>query len=182
LTPNPSRSNLPNGSGAAARTGRHAAKLRQGRAMRTAGLIISVAAFGFAAGHADAQVDAQCSARSLPPNAPMPEPFLVFFDWDSVAITSQAASVLDHSASLLAAIPACPVVVAGHADMSGPAGYNMALSRRRAEAVRAYLRRHGVGANVAIMAFGETRPLVQARDGVREPRNRYVAISIGLNP
>ncbi|MDB5693416.1 MAG: flagellar motor protein MotB [Alphaproteobacteria bacterium] len=150
--------------------------------MRTAGLLISVTLLFSGAGSAHAQVDAHCSARSVSPDAPILEPFILFFDWDSAAITRQAAAILDNVANVLATIPACPILITGNADRSGPADYNMTMSRRRAEAVRAYLRRHGVRAKIDLGAFGETHPLVETADGVREPQNRWADVTIGLNP
>jgi opacity protein-like surface antigen len=65
----------------------------------------------------------------------------------------------------------------GHADRSGTPQYNQRLSERRAQAVAAELERRGVArSNMAIQAFGESRPLVPTADGVREPQNRRVEI------
>ncbi len=56
----------------------------------------------------------------------------------------------------------------GHADRSGPDSYNQRLSQRRAEAVREVLIREGVPAGeIEIFARGESEPLVQTPDGVR---------------
>jgi outer membrane protein OmpA-like peptidoglycan-associated protein len=67
--------------------------------------------------------------------------------------------------------------VTGHADRAGPDSYNMALSMRRADAVKAVLVREGVPANqIAVVARGESQPLVPTADGVREPQNRRVEI------
>jgi outer membrane protein OmpA-like peptidoglycan-associated protein len=69
------------------------------------------------------------------------------------------------------------IEVAGHADRSGSPQYNMGLSRRRADNVAAELVRQGISRNeIAVTAFGETRPLVPTADGVREPQNRRVEI------
>jgi outer membrane protein OmpA-like peptidoglycan-associated protein len=71
-------------------------------------------------------------------------------------------------------------MLAGHADKSGSAQYNVGLSQRRADAVRSYLEGRGVpGGAIASEAFGESRPLVETADGVREPQNRRVEITFG---
>jgi outer membrane protein OmpA-like peptidoglycan-associated protein len=151
--------------------------------MRAAGLFISVLALAFGAGSARAQFDVTCSWAEKPPKTPVPDAFLVFFDWDSAAITQQAALILDNLVNVLTEVPAaCPLDMIGHTDRSGPANYNMALSRRRAEAVMAYLRRHGVQRKNTVRAFGEKTSLVDTPDGVREPQNRFVEIYIGYNP
>ena len=72
------------------------------------------------------------------------------------------------------------MVLAGHADRSGSDEYNVGLSQRRANNVRAYLAGRSVpDAAITSEAFGESRPLVDTADGVREPQNRRVEISFG---
>ncbi|MDR3531786.1 MAG: OmpA family protein [Rhodopila sp.] len=65
----------------------------------------------------------------------------------------------------------------GHADHTGSAAYNQALSERRARNVAAELDRNGVPQNViTVQGFGFTRPLVPSGPGVRKPQNRRVEI------
>ena len=67
--------------------------------------------------------------------------------------------------------------VTGHTDTSGSAAYNMALSLRRAAAVKDALVREGVAAAaIAVTGRGETALLVQTGDNVKEPQNRRVEI------
>jgi hypothetical protein len=55
------------------------------------------------------------------------------------------------------------LVVVGHADVRGPASYNMALSRRRAAAVKAYLVSQGIPADrIEIRADGKQKELTIA--------------------
>ena len=61
----------------------------------------------------------------------------------------------------------------------GPESYNMALSLRRANAVKDALVRDGVPAQaISVVGKGETGLLVQTGDNVREPQNRRVEIVI----
>jgi opacity protein-like surface antigen len=54
------------------------------------------------------------------------------------------------------------------------------LSQRRADAVKSYLAGKGVpDAAMSTEAFGESKPLVDTADGVREPQNRRVEITFG---
>jgi len=107
-------------------------------------------------------------------------PFIVFFDWDRSDITPQAASILDNAAAQYRATGNAQVVLAGHADRSGSDQYNVGLSQRRAENVRQYLAGRGIAEGVMrTEAFGESRPLVETADGVREPQNRRVEITFG---
>jgi outer membrane protein OmpA-like peptidoglycan-associated protein len=55
----------------------------------------------------------------------------------------------------------------------------MALSLRRANAVKGALVQNGVPATaISVVGKGESQPLVQTADGVREPQNRRVEIVI----
>jgi OOP family OmpA-OmpF porin len=118
-----------------------------------------------------------------PPPAVTPGPFLVFFDWDQSLVTPEAAAILDRAAEQYAATGQTSVALAGHADKSGKDDYNVRLSQRRADAVKAYMVGKGVPDSViATEAFGESRPLVETADGVREPQNRRVEITFSGAP
>jgi outer membrane protein OmpA-like peptidoglycan-associated protein len=109
-----------------------------------------------------------------------PGPFIVFFEWDKSDITPEAASILDNAVGQYANCGSAQVMLAGHADRSGSATYNVALSQRRADAVKAYLVAHAIpdGA-ISEQAFGESKPRVDTADGVREVQNRRVEITYG---
>ena len=118
-----------------------------------------------------------------PPAAVTPGPFLIFFDWDRSVITPEAAAILDRAAEQYAATGQTSVMLAGYADKSGKPDYNMALSQRRADAAKRYMAGKGVAEGVInTEAFGETHPLVDTADGVREPQNRRVEITFGGAP
>jgi outer membrane protein OmpA-like peptidoglycan-associated protein len=122
-----------------------------------------------------------------PPPPPAPEakvctpgPYIVFFDWDKSDVTPEAASILDNAISNYADCSNTQVMLAGHADRSGAASYNVGLSQRRADSVRAYMTGKGIPAGViSTEAFGESRPRVETADGVRELQNRRVEITYG---
>jgi len=117
-----------------------------------------------------------------PPPAPVCNtgPYIVFFDWDNSNLRPDAASVLDNAVAQYAHCGSAKVMLAGHADKSGTARYNVGLSERRNGTVRAYLESKGVSAGaIATEAFGETAPLVQTADGEREPQNRRVEVTYG---
>lgn len=115
-----------------------------------------------------------------PPAQVAPGPFIVFFDWDKSDITPEAASILDNAAAAYAQGGTASVMLAGHADKSGSDQYNVGLSQRRADAVKAYLGGKGIPETaMSTEAFGESRPLVETADGVREPQNRRVEITYG---
>ena len=103
--------------------------------------------------------------------------FIVFFDWDRDNITPQAASTIKQAADAFRAGRNTRIEATGHADRSGGDSYNMGLSIRRANNVKNELVRNGVpAAQIVVIGRGETMPLVQTADGVREPQNRRVEI------
>jgi outer membrane protein OmpA-like peptidoglycan-associated protein len=110
--------------------------------------------------------------------APAPQKnFLVFFDFNKADITPQAASVISQAVAAAKAGNAAKVDLTGHADRSGSDKYNMALSLKRANAVKASMVKQGIPADqISVVAKGESQPLVSTPDGVREPQNRRVEI------
>ena len=70
----------------------------------------------------------------------------IAFEPGSTAITGASAETLDRLADALAARPELAFLVVGHSDNQGGLEENIALSRRRAEAVRAALVERGIAA------------------------------------
>ena len=118
--------------------------------------------------------------------APAPAPtrtYLVFFDWDSAALSERAKSVVAEAAKNSTSTQVTHIEVSGYTDTSaaqpGPRGqaYNLGLSNRRAESVKAELIRDGVAAGlISTQGFGEAHPLVPTGPNAREPQNRRVEI------
>ena len=120
-------------------------------------------------------------AAVAPPPAPSAAPpsFMVFFDWDSSALSEASVNVVRQAAGAYKSKGAARIRATGHTDTSGPEAYNMALSLRRANAVKNALVREGVpAASIAVIGRGEQGLLVQTGDGVREPQNRRVEIVV----
>jgi len=111
------------------------------------------------------------------PAAPVAPSYMVFFDWDRSDLSAQALQTIHQVSSAYKQKGSARVTATGHTDRSGPDDYNMALSLRRANAVKNALVRDGVPASaIAVVGRGETQPLVPTADGVREPQNRRVEI------
>ncbi|MCA9545782.1 MAG: OmpA family protein [Myxococcales bacterium] len=64
------------------------------------------------------------------------------------------------------------IYVAGFTDTVGAPGDNQVLSDKRARAIAAYFRQHGVKLPVYYQGFGEAALAVATADGVDEPQNR----------
>ncbi|WP_333605473.1 OmpA family protein [Novosphingobium sp.] len=145
---------------------------------------VSVGKCADAYAHMENQMPAAQAAVFVPPAAAAPAPcnkgpYIVFFDWNSAAISEEGSTILNSAAAGTAGCTSGRFSVSGYADRSGSETYNMALSQRRADVVRDFLTGQGVSAaNVTTKAFGETNPRVPTADGVRELQNRRVEITV----
>ncbi|RJF87322.1 OmpA family protein [Oleomonas cavernae] len=121
-------------------------------------------------------------AEPAPAAAPAPAPadarsYIVFFDWNSTAITPEAQAIIQDAANAASSLGVARIELTGHADRSGSAAYNQGLSLKRAKAVATVLVGLGIpAANITTVGKGESAPLVPTPDGVREPQNRRVEI------
>ena len=107
-------------------------------------------------------------------------PYMVFFAPNSDELTPQAKAILDSAASAYTKCDRAQVMISGHTDRKGPAEYNVGLAQRIASNVRSYLVSRGVPDGVTTTeTFGESRPLVETKDGVGEPLNRRAEITFG---
>lgn len=126
-------------------------------------------------------------APAPPPAAPAlaavaiagPRAFTVFFDFDKSSISDDANRVLVQAADSAKSGVFTRIRATGHTDTIGTPRYNMALSIRRANAVRDVLVREGIPATqIVVIGRGETQLLVPTPDMINEPRNRRVEIVI----
>lgn len=103
--------------------------------------------------------------------------FAAFFNFDSAELRPEHLRMVAEAAAFAGPAEVTAVRVVGRANTSGPPAYNLALSRRRAEAVAAELVRRGVDrSKIVVDAKGEEELSVVTGDGVREPLNRIAYI------
>lgn len=114
-----------------------------------------------------------------PPPAVQPREFIVFFGFDKSNLTAEAAAVVQQAAAAYKETGSANVKLVGHTDRAGSDAYNQALSLRRADSVKAALVAEGVPeGSISVDGRGEAEPTVPTDDGVREPQNRRVNISL----
>lgn len=104
---------------------------------------------------------------------------MVFFAFDSASIDEPSQRVLDNVAASFRNAGIRSLQISGYSDRAGSAEYNLALSRRRAAAVKAALVARGVPARLLkLEALGEQQLLVETADGVIEAQNRHASIVV----
>ncbi len=133
-----------------------------------------------------ARIEAALKPKPKPAPAPKTEwqqvsdVFTVYFDFDSDALREDARQEIDRFVASLEDKDKVEVAVTGHADRAGSNEYNMALSQRRADNVRAALIEKGLKIGdlekFDLKAVGESEPAVATEDNVREQANRRVEL------
>lgn len=102
------------------------------------------------------------AAPVVPVAAPVREPpraLAVHFDYDRAVLRAGDAQSLDEWLKSAREYGFKRIDAVGHAGRIGSAAYNVALSQRRAEAVKSYLARRGVAAGIIrTVARGELEP------------------------
>jgi outer membrane protein OmpA-like peptidoglycan-associated protein len=112
---------------------------------------------------------------TVPPQKQM---FIVFFEFDKSSLTADGRRVVDAAAAAFKSGKS-GVAIASYTDLAGTQQYNLALSKRRADTVKQGLVRDGVpAAAIDVKWFGKQNPRVPTADGVREPQNRRVEITM----
>jgi outer membrane protein OmpA-like peptidoglycan-associated protein len=118
-------------------------------------------------------------AAALAALPPAPASFLVYFLSGSDEFTEESKSNVTLLLAEMGRRQAPDVTVIGHTDRVGTDQSNDVLSLQRAQRVRELLVQRGVPAErITVSGRGEREPLVQTADGVAEPRNRRVEVSV----
>jgi OOP family OmpA-OmpF porin len=102
----------------------------------------------------------------------------IFFEFDRSRLTLEGRQIVTQLAAQMKTGNLSATLV-GKADLTGSDSYDLALGRRRAASVAAELMRDGVPRErIAVETEGKREPPVKTADGVREPRNRVVEITL----
>ena len=102
-----------------------------------------------------------------------------FFDFDKAVLKPEGKAKLDDLAGKVGGINLEVVIAVGHTDSTGAAGYNQALSNRRAEAVKAYLVTKGIETNLIYTeGKGLTQPVADNSTREGRAKNRRVEVEV----
>jgi len=104
----------------------------------------------------------------------------ITFAYAKADISTESAATLDKAAAAILRVPGAKVDVAGYTDSTGNASGNKRLSRRRADAVRAYLVGKGVpDAQLTATGFGADNPIASNDTDEGRAANRRIAFIVG---
>lgn len=99
----------------------------------------------------------------------------IFFDHDKATLNPASFPELKKLAAILKDDPSLHLEIRGHTDNRGMPGYNRALSRKRAEAVRNYLLRRGIAKKrLLARGYGADVPAADNADRAGRAQNRRV--------
>lgn len=100
----------------------------------------------------------------------------ILFDFREASLKPASLPVLDEVAEYLKANPGLKMEIQGHTDSIGTSGFNKDLSKKRAEAVKAYLVKEGdIGEErLSAIGFGFNRPIATNKTEAGRAKNRRV--------
>lgn len=103
----------------------------------------------------------------------------MLYDYDSDVLRPEAQSNLRSLANSLSKYPGSNILIVGHTDQTGSAGYNQSLSERRAASAANYLITQSVGSSrVTTRGVGEMEPAASNDTEAGRQTNRRVAVAI----
>ena len=113
--------------------------------------------------------------------APILMPTDLLFDYDQINLRLEALASLEKLGTLIRRNPQAAFIIEGHTDSFGSDEYNLDLSRRRADTVKAWLITimKIPPDRIAARGFGESRPIAAGSGTIEEQQiNRRVEIVI----
>ena len=108
-----------------------------------------------------------------------PVAYIVYFETGGTKLTADSQRLIVEVVKEIKTRNPFEITVSGHTDSVGSIEYNRVLSLKRANAIASILVTQGVKEELIEVTYhGKENPLIRTPDGVAEPRNRRVEISI----
>jgi len=101
----------------------------------------------------------------------------IYFDTDKDVLKSESEAALQQVLTMLNSKPDLRIAIGGHTDSQASDAYNLDLSKRRAQAVMAWLVNKGIDApRLTAQGFGESQPVADNDSAAGRALNRRVEI------
>jgi OmpA-OmpF porin, OOP family len=101
----------------------------------------------------------------------------IFFEFDSDKLKVASLDQLDELAEILNRYSAANLLIEGYADNKGDDAYNLTLSQKRTNSVKAYLIGKGISeSRLTAIGYGETRPIADNSTSIGRAKNRRVEL------
>ena len=105
-----------------------------------------------------------------------------FFDFDKAIVKPEGKAKLDELVNALKGLDTEVIVAVGHTDSIGTDAYNLKLSERRANAVKAYLVSKGIPAEkIFTEGMGKKQPIASNKTKEGRAKNRRVEVEVVAN-
>ena len=106
----------------------------------------------------------------------------VYFDTNKYNINSASSATLVKLAAIFKEYPDTNILVEGHTDSTGPANFNMTLSKQRAQSVTSYLSGQGISSGrFTTNWYGPNQPKYDNTTVDGRAKNRRVELAIIAN-
>ena len=103
----------------------------------------------------------------------------VHFDFGSATLLPDSFKQLEELYEYLKWKETCRIEVAGHTDNVGQESDNMVLSQKRAESVKAWLVKKGIGSSrIIVKGYGSTQPVADNSNEEGRQQNRRTEVRI----
>lgn len=104
-------------------------------------------------------------------NTTMLEP--VYFAFNEYSLNAQSRKTLENNVSILKERGAGKVIIEGNCDDRGTIAYNIVLGDKRAQEVKNYYIKLGIpAANIAVVSYGEEKPVCTESTNACWAKNR----------
>lgn len=102
----------------------------------------------------------------------------ITFDFDKTTLRADSEGVLQRVLALFRGDAALAIEVQGHTDNVGGDDCNVTLTQGRADAVKAWLVAHGIGApRITTRGYGRKQPVASNDSDERRAKNRRVELA-----
>ena len=104
---------------------------------------------------------------------------VLYFEYNIGRLNVQSVEKVKHIREILTSHPDMKVEISGHTDNVGSDGYNMTLSKTRAQAVADYFVRNGVDIKrLVVIGLGESKPAKPNDTPENRAKNRRVEVKV----